>query len=578
VNAALITALLLVFAALLGAWRTLRAPSHRAVRIALQCLGALLLYLALFPPMLDERFAANTLVVLTPGISEQAAASASGSTIVGLPGTPARGAIERVPDLGTALRRHPGTTELRVLGGGLPARDLDAARDLAIEFDASPLPNGIVELTVPSSVRAGSVWTVSGRVEGHARGRVELRDPADAVIAHVTVGDDGSFALSAQAKAAGTALFALHVFDAAGVPVEDLPLAIAAQDGEALRVMLLAGAPDPDLKYWRRWAVDAGIQLGSRMALSDGVAMQDGAAALTRTALDQADIVVVDERAWAALDANAKTLLEAAVREGLGLLLRITGPVPDAVAADWQTLGFRIRAADVALTVTLPAASGRSDSNIALSRRAVNVEADDAAPLLQGSDGAALALWRSERQGRIAVWWLADSYRLGLGGDAGRFGTLWSGALSTIARARGAASPDLPVDARIDQRSAFCGISNDAAVEQADGKRIRLIIDAASASRRCAAYWPTQAGWQTLVSGQRRWPFHVRAADDGRALAAAEAAASTRAMAGRDGAGSSSSTRQIPAPRWPFFIVWLVLVAALWWLERGSAAGVESAS
>jgi len=576
VNAALITGFLLGAAALFGAWRTLREPvRHRAWRIAFQLAAALLLYLTLLPPLLDERFAANTLVVLTPGTSEQALKSASGSVIVGLPGAPARGDVERVPDLATALRRHPGTTRLHVIGGGLPPRDLDAARNLAIEFDASPLPKGIVELSAPSSVRAGSVWKVSGRIEGGIGGRVELRDPAAAVVAHATLAQDGSFALSAQAKAAGTALFALHVFDAAGTPIEDLPLAMAAQEGEALRVLLLAGAPDPDLKYWRRWAVDAGIQLSSRMALSDGIAMQDGDVALTKDALDRADIIIVDERAWAALDASAKTLLTDSVREGLGLLFRVTGPVSAAVADDWQRLGFRIRSADAAQTVTLTE-SGTPASNVALSRRAVTVEADEAAPLLRDSDGAALALWRSERQGRIGVWWLADSYRLGLGGDAGRFGTLWSRALTTVARARGAPLPDLPAEARIDQRSVFCGVSNDAAIEQADGKSIRLLVDDSSASRRCAAYWPTQSGWQTLVSDDRRWPLHVRSADEGAALAAAETAANTRAVAGSGQADSGTSTRQIPAPRWPFFVVWLVLVAVLWWLERGSAADAES--
>lgn len=572
-NAALITAFLLGGAALFGAWRTLRATvRHHAWRIALQFAAALLLYLTLLPPLLDEHFAANALVVVTPGIGEQALKSARGSVIVGLPGTPARGDLERVPDLGTALRRHPGTTRLHVIGGGLPARDLDAARNLAIDFDASPLPNGIVELSAPTSVRAGSVWKVSGRVEGGIGGRVELRDPAAAVVAHATLAEDGSFALSAQAKAAGTALFALHVFDAAGAPIEELPLAIVAQEGEALRVLLLAGAPDPDLKYWRRWAVDAGIQLSSRMALSDGIAMQDGSAALTKDALDRADIVVIDERAWATLDTNAKTLLTDSVREGLGLLLRITGPVPDAVADDWQRLGFRIRSADVAQTVTLAAASA---SNVALSRRAVSVEADDAAALLRDSDGAALALWRSERQGRIGVWWLADSYRLGLGGDAGRFGTLWSSALTTIARARGAPLPDLPVEARVDQRSVFCGVSNDAVVEQTDGKPIRLLVDDSPTARRCAAYWPAQAGWQTLVSNDRSWPFHVRSVDEGRALAAAETAANTRAVAGSAQTESGMSTRRIPAPRWPFFVAWLVLIAALWWLEREAHADAE---
>jgi hypothetical protein len=42
----------------------------------------------------------------------------------------------------------------------------------------------------------------------------------------------------------------------------------------------------------------------------------------------------------------------------------------------------------------------------------------------------------------------------------------------------------------------------------------------------------------------------------------------TRALAGAAHANDSTATRRIPAPRRPFFIAWLVVAAALWWLER----------
>ena len=58
--------------------------------------------------------------------------------------------------------------------------------------------------------------------------------------------------------------------------------------------------------------------------------LQDGA----KTFADH--LVIVDERAWKALDDGAKTSLKNATRSGLVLLLRVTGAVADTVAA----LGF----------------------------------------------------------------------------------------------------------------------------------------------------------------------------------------------------------------------------------------------
>lgn len=569
-NIALIVAIVIAIAALFGAWRTLRdAKSHRVLRVALQLGAAVLIYLALFPPLADERFAAGTLVLLTPGATPaQIAKPGTGIATVALPDVAAARDIERVPDLGTALRRHPDASRIRIVGGGLPPRDIDAARGLAIDFDAAPLPDGIVELSMPESVRAGSTFEIRGRVQGDAGGRMELRDPAGAIVARADIGEDGAFALEAQAKSAGDFVFGLRVLDAKGATREDVAQAVAVQPGDKLNVLVLAGAPDPELKYLRRWAVDAGIDLTSRIVLSDGVAIEDGVAAVGADALAKADLVMVDERAWKNLDAGTKQALEDATRDGLGLFLRVAGPLPDAVANEWRDLGFRVQSADIPRTVSLEGAA--PDPAAVLSRRALLVEGDDAAPLVRGNDGGAVALWRTLGQGRIAIWWLADTYRLTLAGDASAFGTVWSRALATVARAHGIARPDAPRDARVDRRSVLCGLAGDASVTQPDGTRVALSVEHVAA-RDCAAYWPAAAGWHSLTSGDRRSTFYAAAASATPSLVAARVAETTRALAGRVEAEGPASMRRMPLPRWPLFLAWLAAVATLWWLERPRA-------
>lgn len=567
-NASLVVAVLLALAVLSGVARSLRdARPHRFARCALQVLAGVALWFGLFPPSSIEPVDAGELVVLTPGIDavQQDAVSAA-ARVVALPGVDAPRAIERVPDLATALRRHPDARRLRIVGGGLPPRDLEAARGRVAAFDAAPLPRGLVELDAASMLASGARWRIGGRVDGVRDGHVELLDPSGNVAARVTPDADGRFALETHAKGEGRVLFALRVVDAAGAAHEQVALPLFVRAGEPLRVQVLAGAPDPDLKYLRRWAVDAGLRLDSRIVLSEGIALTEGEPALDAEALAQADLVVLDERAWAALGAAQKTVLRAAVENGLGLLLRVTGSVDDAVAADWATLGFRLGSSDAAGAVKLARPADRDAATATLTRRAITVEAGGLAPLLRADDGSTLAAWRAIGHGRVGLWWLADSFRLALAGDGTRHADLWASTFSTLARARAAHVPQLPLDARVDQRAVLCGVADGDRVEAADGAAVALVV-AGGVTPACAAYWPATPGWHSLLAGAQRWPFHVRAAGEAPGLAAGANARATRALLGTS-APAAFSQQAVALPRWPFLLGWLVVVAVLWMLER----------
>jgi hypothetical protein len=519
---------------------------------------------------MQERFRSGELVVLTPGATPaQLAALHATSDVVALPGVEARRAIERAPDLATALRRHPDARSLRIVGTGLPPRDLDAARGLVGAFDEAPLPRGLVELDAPRSVRAGNAWRTSGRVEGIAQARVELRDPSAAVVAATTVDEGGRFALEAFAKDEGSAMFALRVQDGHGARVDEAALPLVVQHGEPLRLVVLAAAPDAELKYLRRWAVDAGLRIDSRLGLSEGIALTEGSPALDDAGLRAADVAIIDERAWAALTVVQKKSLRDAVDDGMGLLLRVTGTLPPGVADDWTALGFRVEPAtgEAVAVVRLDRAFGSAGAGLALARQAISVQAPDATALLRDDNAAPLALWRVQGRGRIGLWWLADSWRRALSGDGSRHADVWSRALATLARARAAAEPRIPRELRIDERAVLCGIADGDRVEDTAGAGVTLL---AAADSNCAAWWPRHAGRHTLLSAGVRWPLDVSAADATSPLAIATRQRATRALLGPLDAGVESA-RAVPLPRWPFFLGWLAAIALLWWLERRSA-------
>lgn len=570
---------------LVAAYRSDAVTRPRAARVValllLQATAASLLYFTLLPP--SRPVEAGTMVVLTARADQvDAIRMRSGEHLVALPEAGAFDAAERMPDLATALRRHPGT-QLRIVGAGLTARDRVAVQGRALAFATAPLPRGIVELWSPDRVQAGAALRVQGRVNGLAKGMVELLDPAGRRVDRAALDQDGRFALTGEARSAGLFAFRIRVRGADGAIVEQAELPLQADDAPPRRVLLLSGAPSPELKYLRRWATDAGLSPHAQIALGGGLRTGDAPVAFDAATLAGFDLVVLDERAWQSLDAAQYDALRAAVSEGLGVLLRVTGPLSAQGRTRLRELGLTVDAARVPETVRLAAprqsvADGDDGDNDnedgdttadlpTLTRRALRFNATDGSPLLRDADSATLGIWRSEGRGRIAIWLLADTFRLILAGHQDRHARLWSDATGVLMRARGGRTPMLQGEARQGQRIVLCDIATGSMVEAPDDTRTQLLTDPISGAARCAGFWPTSAGWHRIRNGDDAWPFHVAARDALPGVQASEQREATAALVRTSGT-PPSSTSSAPGQRWPWFLAWLVVSALLWWLER----------
>jgi len=572
-NAAVVSATVLALGVLAGSVRLLwpsRSATTRARpwRTALLLVGqagaALLLYLAMFPP--STRTTPAALVVITADATEaQLARIEPQARVVALPEAPASAAIERVADLATALRRDPAMERLEIVGAGLPLRDRHAARKSSFEFDPAPLPRGLVELWSPRRVTSGSSWRVSGVINDVPGATVELLDPSQKRVGNAISGDDGRFTLQADARTPGRAQFRLRIRDAAQAVVEEVEVPLLTVAGTPLRLRVLSGAPSPELKYLRRWALDAGVQLQSELALRPGVRVLRSAAPLSADALRELDVVILDERAWQSLGAAGRDTLADALRAGLGVVIRVTGALTERDRRDLQALGFDVRDAELPQTVRL------AGVETTLTRRPLQVESRDGVPLLRDGRGEPLALWRAEGRGRIALWWLSDSYRLALDGSRAAHGTLWSHALATVSRPRGAREPELvDADPRVQLRQVICGLdaNAEASVVTPDGARVPLLRE----SSGCAAYWPESAGWHALDTGDGELPLYVRAAGEAPGLHAQELRTATAALvANRSQRPAAQRKGGAPESPWPYLLGCLVALGATWWLERSRA-------
>lgn len=552
-----------------GVWRTARPARPTAWRLAalvlLQCGSALLLYFTLFPP---ERLApAQNLVVLTAHGKAADVASGEGR-IIALPEAPPQAGIERVPDLASALRRYPGAESVQVIGDGLPLRDIDAARGLSVQFRPVPPADGLVGLNWPSQVSPGMRWRLHGRVQYRQPVTVELLDPGSTVVDRMQPDAQGDFSLSDGARSAGQAMYRLRVLDSGKKTLMALDVPLWVGNSAPLRVLMLSGGPNPELKYIRRWASDAGIALESRIDLGQGMQIQTGNASLSAASLREQDLLILDERAWSGLGAGGRQTLAEALNGGLGVLLRLTGPLGGTAVADLRELGFAVQDSNAVQGVRLQEAQDKPLLP-ELNRRPVRVQSRDGVVLLRSDRNEPLAIWRAQGQGRIAIWWLTDTYKLALSGAAGRHGQLWGEAAEIVARAGG-----LPALQRrqqhfwVDQRAVYCGLSGKTSVREPDGRIGYLLTEAQGANKGCAAFWPRLPGWHAVNSGSANMPFYVRAADEAPGLKANALREGTLALTGGKSASGSLEKIPVPGPHWPYFLSWLLVTALLWMLER----------
>ncbi|WP_228482127.1 hypothetical protein [Lysobacter sp. H21R4] len=580
---------ILAIAVLLGSVRALRVrtrlpresrphPLRTTMLLLTQIASASLLYFVLFPPPVPHE--PGTLVVLTARADEVAAQRVVGDRTVALPeaGTSMRADAERFPDLASALRTYPATQRIRVLGAGLVARDRDAARRLEIEFRAAPQPPGLVEIHSPQRVAAGRRFAVSGRAEAVTGGSVELRDPADRPVHRSELGDDGQFTLHASARSAGLTPYRVLVLDTEGNTIDEAPVPVDVTPPRDLKVLVLAGAPSPELKYLRRWALDAGAGLDTRISLGAGTQVGTAPGRFDAAALDQFDLLVLDDRSWGALTRDQHEVLAAALDRGLGLLLRMTGPPGDADRQRLAELGF-----DVARTNPDPGIRlggewvGPGDAADALPSlaRGVRVTAADGIELLADGAGAPLGYWVAHGRGRVGVWPLVDSYRLVMAGRQDVHGEIWSSAFSTLARASVATTSPVTIEAAAPyQRSVICGIGEGAQVLSPVGDPVTLNIDPASGDADCAGFWADAPGWHELRDAEHTQPFLVPSAGQTPAMTAnalREATLMLAAGAGGSPDATGASAQHPPSQtgrRWPWFLVWLATATACWWLER----------
>lgn len=563
---------LIALAVVLGSLRFALSPRPSAPRLAalllLQLAAGVLLYFTLQPPSRPGH--AGTLVVATARAGAADLAAVPAAAYVRLPEASPLLSAAAVPDLATALRQHPGTRELVIVGQGLTARDRDIALP-PLRFLPGPAPRGLVELQAPPLLAPGAAFTVHSRVQGLSDARVELLDPAAHRVDISAVDAAGRTNLRASAREPGDVVFTVRVLDTGGKVLDQLPVPVRVRAGTAPSIRVLAGAPGPELKYLQRWGNDIGAKLQTSMLIGGGLQMGDAPASLDAASLARLDLLLIDERRLAGLSSTQRAAITEAVRGGLGVLVRTSGALDANARRALREWGLETRGGDQTKPVTLRTVTDADQHKMPLAVERFNLEfgSTDVVPLLRGADGSAIGGWRALGLGRVGVQPITDSYTLVLTGHADVHAELWNTALAGVARSL----PDsptlhLPAWAWSGERISLCSLVAPMQMIAEAGNRTELLPDASADN--CAAAWPQEAGWHRVEAGGQQ--ESILLLDPGKAVAlhAQQMRDATFAL---NSSAARTTPLPVPGPRWPWLLGFVLIASLLWWLERRRTGG-----
>jgi hypothetical protein len=593
-----IAAALLLAATFLGsviaAWRRLGADSRArwagvAVLNATSCLA---IFALLSPPVLLQP-ASDAVTLVTEGATSPPEAIASAYV------APDAGDFGNGPgyllDAGQLPLREPALGALTVAGHGLEASQWQALpENLAIRFEPPPL-SGLIAAAWPRMLLQGEPLLVTGRYLEDPLAKatsIELLDPAGvAVAAHDLLAGD-AFELITYPKAPGLLDYRLRVLGVDGeLRAEPVPVFVRPGDRPVLYV--LQSAPSFETRQLRNWAGDNGATVVSDTVITRGRELRQLVNAdqladdrLSPALLEITGLAMVDGRAWAGLGADRRTWFEAAVRQGMGLLILADGDLADYLDDnDGLLQGFGLAEQERDPDGYVPIWEGPA-SEQRLPVLGFELVHQDGAAFTRIESGEVVEAYRNVGLGRIAISVLRERHRWLTAGNEATYTAYWTRLMGRLGRPGPLPYLMPPAEddwSRPHRRTRLCAMAGDidvsfeiASLQGGAAIEIKGAAPGVGGPRRCAEFWPQQTGWHRarLYAGDSsEWSseawYYVFAEDQWQAhwrYSRQQATLKRASAIPADEAPMTRTARVAIDPLWPWLI--FMVSAGLLWLER----------
>ena len=317
-------------------WLELRKKrSHAWLRITLSWLAIGALFLLAWQPAYRQALTASQAVLLTANASQSSLDSLRerrpGMQIFSLEtGQEEKEFLTHPSYLQQTLA--PGS-RLFVLGDGPQPATLSYLQEYELLHLPGEKKEGLRTLTFPPDLRKGDTLFLQGNWHQVAHSvRIKLSLAGKLLDSAMVYPDSQNFLLRHLPRLSGPLQYQLWAENEKRDTLENLAIPIRVQETDPLHIGLFAGYPSFENKYLKNWLARQGhavfyqAEMAPDRYVREWLNLPDKKlTGLNKKLLRQVDLLVVDQLFFTGLSLHSHQLIEAAVKEGLGLLVLANG-------------------------------------------------------------------------------------------------------------------------------------------------------------------------------------------------------------------------------------------------------------
>lgn len=489
-----------------------------------------------------------------------------------------------LPDLAYHLQLHPELKQIHIYGYGLQKEELKKLAKHAVAFNVGSAPSGVVSCNWQAELKATTPLVVQGNYRNESDQAIKLLlfglgKNLDSL--SIKAKSSVEFSFKTLPKQTGKAVYHLIALNGRDtLSKEPVPFTVAKK--EVMNVLVLASFPDFEYKFLKKWLYENQYPVALRSRISKNKYSTDflnrkemNLDQINPETLKNIDVLLADEEELKTLTAREKSIIQLAIENGMGLMIRLIDPKQtnpfknfnryEIAATAEKPLAFKITAENTSLNV-LPFAQslflkpGTNDQTLvvdAKSRAVVSTQ-------LLG-------------MGQVMGSTISATYQWQLAGKSTDYTAFWSTLLDKASRKKQMTQTIqlVPQFTTVDERTRLI-------VSGADDKVPDVRLGTLKLSPRQnmelpfewdAIFWPSQLGWNQLNVNQKVIDFYVYQKSDWQNLKNANKISNTNYFVANQNkkqvnALQNNSSVEKEISKWWFLAIFLMAASFLWYELR----------